>query len=64
MTNAVEVRLTGEAGQKYFVLGNTNLVATNRWQTLVLLTNVNGIVRYTNSPPTNRPGLFFRALRE
>ena len=64
LTNAVEVRLTGEAGQRYFVQGNTNLLATNQWQNLVLLTNVSGTVRYTNAPPTNRPGLYFRALRE
>lgn len=63
-TNAVEVKLTGETGQKYWLQGSTNLPGTNSWQPLVLLTNVTGTVRYTNSPATNRPGLFFRALRD
>lgn len=62
LTNAVAVKLTGEMGQKYWVQGNTNMLGTNGWQSLVLLTNVTGTVRYTNSPVTN-PGRFFRALR-
>jgi hypothetical protein len=40
------------------------MLGTNNWQTLSLLTNVNGTVSYTHSPATNRPGLFFRALRD
>ncbi len=63
LTNAVEVKLTGEAGQKYWLLSTTNLSATNAWQTNALLTNLTGVVRFTNSPATNPPARFFRALR-
>jgi hypothetical protein len=63
LTNAVEVKLTGEAGQKFWLLSTTNLTATNTWQTNALLTNLTGVVRYTNSPLANPPRKFFRALR-
>jgi len=64
LTNSVEVKLTGEAGQKYWLLSSTNLANTNSWQSVALLTNVTGTVRYTNSPATNWLGRFFRALRD
>ena len=61
---AVELKLTGEAGQRYWLQSSTNVASSNAWQSLVLLTNVSGIVRHTNSPATNQPGRFFRALRD
>ena len=64
LAQAVEVKLTGEAGQKYLLLSSTNLSVTNAWQTNVLLTNITGVVRYTNAPATNPPIRFFRALRD
>lgn len=64
LTHAVEIKLTGEAGQKYLLLSSTGLSMTNAWQTNAVLTNVTGVVRYTNSPATNPPVRFFRALRD
>jgi hypothetical protein len=62
--NAVEVKLSGEAGQKYWLLSSASLPGTTgAWETNALLTNLTGSVSYTHAPGTNRPGLFFRALR-
>ena len=63
-TNAVEVRLSGEIGQKYWLESTTNAMDSNSWTSLVLLTNLTGTVRYTNSLTTNWPGRFYRALRD
>ena len=59
----LELKLSGEAGQKYWLQASTNLVDTNSWQSLALLTNVSGTVLYTNSA-ANPPLRFFRAVRD
>jgi hypothetical protein len=64
LPNAVEVKLTGEAGQKYWLAGSTNLLDTNAWQTIALLTNTTGTVRYTNSPVNQHSARFFRSVRD
>ena len=65
-TTGVEVKLTvaGENGQKYWLQSATGMPGPNGWQNLVLLTNANGTVRYTNSAAPDEPQLFFRAVRD
>jgi hypothetical protein len=63
-TNAVEIKLTGEMGQRYWLLTQPALPEANGWEPLVLLTNVNGTVRFTNSLAPDRPSVFFRAIRD
>ena len=62
-TNAVEVKLTGEAGQKYWLQSSTDMLGTNGWQAVALLTNLTGTVSYTNAPATAQRAQFFRAVR-
>lgn len=58
----VEVKITGEAGQKYWLLTTTNVLDTN-WQSVALLTNVTGTVYHTNAF-TGHPMRFFRSVRD
>lgn len=63
-SGALEVKLTGEAGQKYWLQTSTHLPPTNGWQSVVLLTNVTGTVSYTNPPAAGGSFRFYRAVRD
>lgn len=64
LSNTLELILSGEAGQKYWLLSSTNALDAGSWQNLVLLTNTIGTIRHTNSLATNRPAQYFRARRD
>jgi hypothetical protein len=65
-TSEVEIKLTvaGENGQRYWLQTATDMIGPTGWQNLVLLTNANGTVRYTNSMAPDASRLFFRAVRD
>src|SRR5262245_5271916 len=62
-TNAVEVKLAGEVGQKYWLQASTDMLGTNAWQAVTLLTNLTGTVSYTHAPTNAQRAQFFRAVR-
>jgi electron transfer DM13 len=61
--DALEVRVSGEAGRTYRLLSSANIFDTNAWQVIALLPNLTGTAVYT-IPVTNGPARFFRAVRD
>ena len=55
------VTLTGETGDRYEILGSTNLTS---WSPLLKLTNVTGTVQFVDPSATSESHRFYRALLE
>ena len=53
----IQISLTGSSGDIYRVLGSTNLLD---WQTIASVTNLTGIVQFTDSTATNYNQRFYR----
>jgi hypothetical protein len=54
---SIQLTMTGSSGDVYRVLGSTNLLT---WQTIASVTNITGIVQFTDPTATNYNRRFYR----